>query len=74
MHTSIAQLIGAKAELGQGGVGLEGRADVPAPHLCEATVVQPTDRTRGWSFHPAGCDPAVRQELNKVGHSQDILK
>lgn len=48
-HPGIAQLIGAKAQLRQRGVGLEGRADILAPHLREAAVIQPVDRTRSHS-------------------------
>lgn len=43
VHAAVAQLIGAEAELRQGGVGPERGTDVLAPHLREATVVQPAD-------------------------------
>lgn len=44
VHAAVAQLIGAEAELRQGGVGPERGTDVLAPHLREATVIQPADR------------------------------
>lgn len=47
MHPSVTQLIGAQAELCQGRVDTERRADVLAPHLSEATVIQPVDGTPG---------------------------
>ena len=43
VHAAVAQLIGAEAKLCQGGVGPERGPDVLAPHLREATVVQPAD-------------------------------
>lgn len=54
VHAGIAQLVGAEAELGQGGVGPEGRTDVLAVLLREAAVVEPADRR---AFHTAGWDP-----------------
>lgn len=62
LHASIAQLIVAKVELGQGGVVPEGGADVLAAPLRDATVDQPADRTLRWSCHVAGCDPEGGRE------------
>lgn len=56
-NAGIPQLIGAQAELSQGWVGSERRADVLASHLSEATVVQPDHLVlldQGEKLHPPG--------------------